>query len=341
MLTIAWASFLFLLAIPAQRAHPSESDPHAYLDQALDLLESLSMWTGRVDWISARKEAHEMSSGARETSDTYPAIRHVIEKLGEPHTMLLPPPKAQSAEQGPFDDEPHVIVSELGNGIGYIEIPGIMDTGEKAKRFAEEAHEMVRATDAKGLKAWVIDLRCNDGGNCYPMLAALGPVVGNVGPQKDVCDDFIHVGGTTGGARWSYQDGVVRDVADLNASEIKDLPGFPFFEMARVENPYNVKNAGNPLAVLIGRNTASSGEVIAIILKSLAKSRPVKLFGDATAGFTSGNSNNQLSDGAVLLITECGLVDGDNRIYVNEPVQPDETVEENATLEAAISWLQR
>jgi len=337
MPTIARVAFWFLLVIPTLKAH--QPDPHTYLDHAIDLLQTLSMWKDRVDWTRARKEAHEMCAGAREASDTYPAIRYVIEKLGEPHTGLIPPQKALRPEQALLHGDAHVMVSDLGKRIGYIEVPGIMDTSEKAKLFAEEAHEMIRVADTKSLKAWVIDLRRNDGGNHYPMLAALGPIIGNVGPQKDACDNFIHIGGTTGGAQWSYQDGVVQDVAPVDAVELRGLPGFPFFEMARVENPYAVKNAGVPLAVLISQNTASSGEVIAIILKSLAKVRSVRLFGEATAGFTSGNSNNKLSDGAILLITECGLVDGDNRIYVNEPIHPDEGVKENAALNAAITWL--
>ncbi|WP_329058625.1 S41 family peptidase [Amycolatopsis sp. NBC_01480] len=66
-------------------------------------------------------------------------------------------------------------------------------------------------------------------------------------------------------------------------------------------------------------------------------------FGQATAGFATGNEAYRLSDGAVLRVTSSRDVDRAGRVYDNIPIQPDHPLPAAATTDqevaAATAWL--
>jgi carboxyl-terminal processing protease len=89
--------------------------------------------------------------------------------------------------------------------------------------------------------------------------------------------------------------------------------------------------------VLIGPITASSGEMTAI---AFIGRKNVRLFGNATAGFTSANRTYQLNDGALLALTEMGVGDRLSREY-SGPIVADEHVRDKNAKSAALKWLKR
>jgi carboxyl-terminal processing protease len=73
-----------------------------YLTDALDLIQRHAFYAGRVDWPAARAEARRRAAGATTTAGTYDAIRWVLSKLGDRHSLLLTPERAGELKAGGF-----------------------------------------------------------------------------------------------------------------------------------------------------------------------------------------------------------------------------------------------
>ncbi len=197
--------------------------------------------------------------------------------------------------------------SRLLNGsIGYIELPEQLSGGdwggggEPGQEYAETAQRIIRELEGQGARAWIIDLRRNPGGDMFPMIAGLGPLLG-----EGTCCYFVGPGGTL--QPIGYHNGEASDGQTV---------------WARVEDPYVLARATPPVAVLIGPLTASSGEFTALALRN----RPMtRLFGEPTYGVPTGNETKVLSDGAVLFLTVCLGADRAGETF-DGPIPPDEVV---------------
>src|SRR5438094_6222254 len=102
-----------------------------------------------------------------------------------------------------------------------------------------------------------------------------------------------------------------------------------------------------PVAVMLGPNTASSGEAIAIAFHG----RPLtRSFGLPTAGVPTANQQYPLSDGAAINLTVAVDEDRNGNIFWPNPVPPDEfhsftaidpTNAADLAAAAAIKWLEQ
>lgn len=111
------------------------------------------------------------------------------------------------------------------------------------------------------------------------------------------------------------------------------------------------KNCGDfssyPVAILIGPVTGSAGEILAVGIRGRNKT---KLFGETTAGFTSGNQGFKLpgiNNGLVIGVDF--LHDKNGREY-RENVQPDGRIiggdnffdhSKDKKIKAAVTWLKK
>jgi C-terminal processing protease CtpA/Prc len=188
---------------------------------------------------------------------------------------------------------------------------------------------LIKELDGAGVCGWVIDLRLNVGGNMWPMLAGVGPLLGD-----SVFGSFVS--NQPQGVPWHYSQGHAWPGL---SSAIGDGPAV----VVGVGSlpPYRVREPLAPVALLIGRRTASSGE--ATLLAFLGRPN-VRTFGDSTAGFNSANSGFKLSDGATMVITVGYSRDRLGRAYALS-VAPDELVRNSpdanldAPLDHALAWL--
>src|SRR5690606_7638415 len=98
---------------------------------------------------------------------------------------------------------------------------------------------------------WIIDLRRNSGGNLWPMLLGVGPLVGDGDAGAAVYPDGRRV------PFW-YRDGRV---------------GLGDYVQLRVTRPYRLRRRDPYLAVLLGERTASSGEILAGAFRGSPKHR--------------------------------------------------------------------
>lgn len=81
----------------------------------------------------------------------------------------------------------------LPHRIGYIRLPGSNAGGSLAQQQAAAVvvRDSVARLFSQRIKAWIVDLRLNDGGAMAPMLAGTAPVLGD-GPLGGFVDYAGH-----------------------------------------------------------------------------------------------------------------------------------------------------
>jgi C-terminal processing protease CtpA/Prc len=188
----------------------------------------------------------------------------------------------------------------IEDDIAYISVPWIATTEPSVcTKFADSIQYLIKTFDQIGINKWIIDLRKNTGGNCWPMLAGLGPLLGNGTHGYFVSSkETIPI---------NYQDGIV-----MQGKHARCV----------VSNPYSLLSKNKTIVVLTGENTASAGEIIAIAFKGR---KDVYLYGEPTAGLTTANASYSLSDGSMLVLTVCKEADRTGKI-IEGKIHPDEII---------------
>lgn len=298
---------------PAAVQEVADVDPAAYLEVVLALLRTYHINSATADWQAIEARARASAAGATQLGDIHDAIRGIIADLGERHSFLLPaPPPGQVAGVG---SEPAMPGHELIDGrFGLVRLPGFTGSPEQAVRYTATLRDSLTAMDAGGhMCGWIVDLRDNLGGNMWPMLNGLDPLLG-AGPFGT----FRNPSGEL--AYWRRAEGGI-------------APG-----VATPDRPpsFELRAADAPVAVLIGPRTASSGEMTAIAFAGRSRARSI---GAPSSGFTTANISIPLADGSVLGITTSFAQDRTGHEYSGS-IAPDEPVAAQDAEAAAVRWLE-
>jgi C-terminal processing protease CtpA/Prc len=229
--------------------------------------------------------------------------------MKEKHSFILPAEKAilyngninSSSEPADASRLIGPLRHELvETGIAYIDIPWISTADNKiCTNFADSLQKLISNYDKQGVTKWIIDLRNNTGGNCWPMLAGLGPLIGN-GVYGYFISDKEKIA-------FSYEAGNM--MQGRHARCITNEPRLLTHEKKTV-------------IVLTGPNTASAGEIVALAFKGLPG---VYLYGEPTSGLTTANATYNLSDGSLLVLTVCKEADRNGNIQEGK-IQPDKLI---------------
>jgi C-terminal processing protease CtpA/Prc len=91
----------FILSSPAalNRVWPHlprwiQTRPSLYLETTLGIIRGQALRRDTVDWPAVVAHAKDMARDATSAEATYPAIRYVLDELGDGHSMLIPAPTA-------------------------------------------------------------------------------------------------------------------------------------------------------------------------------------------------------------------------------------------------------
>jgi C-terminal processing protease CtpA/Prc len=260
----------------------------AYLSSALDTLQHVVLRSDTVPWGRVRDSALVLATGARKASDTYGAIAWALGRANK-HSFLQAP-------------RPGAVSEVVGGRLGYVHVP---QWSGGSSSLADSLQTALTTLSDAGVCGWIVDLRANGGGNMWPMLAGIGPLLG---------DTLVGAFGTEPGAdRWYYKNGVA---GILHAGGALDTVSRASVPAARL------RNAGAPVAVLFDAGTGSSGEVLALAFRGRPNSRS---FGEPTAGFATANRGARLPDGANMVVTTGYQVDR-RGVAAGERIRPDEVV---------------
>lgn len=345
---------LISLANPgkAQDANLSltKTDPTAYLNQALDEMQKHALRRNAVNWGRLRVEAHKKAANAKLTVDTYDAIRFALASLGDHHSSFYPTPALEKLEAerkgrpvqtenqpqgsaspfvGRYEPDGKIFTID-GKRYALLIVPKCFPENDKQfVAFETRIQQLIASLDANRPEGWIVDIRGNVGGNMWPMIAGLGPILGD----SDNLGEFF---ATSGHSVWKYRDGVASEVEDTG-----EQAAYP-----RIDGtPYKMRNSP-AVAVLIDNWTGSSGESVAIAFRGRPRTR---FFGEHTQGVSTENEVFKLSDGASMWLTIGVAADRTGKQYLNgldpnefvkEPNQPV-SPENDPVVMHAVKWLDK
>jgi carboxyl-terminal processing protease len=161
----------------------------------------------------------------------------------------------------------------VSSRVSLLELFGVINAlGPGASRYVEPAHHAIREVATARTCGWVVDLRRDTGGSLPPMLAAVGPVLGD--------GDAVGYRTRDGTITWfGYRNGVVT------------VDGRPDRSLAAARRPARLGRPRPSVAVLTSRLTGSSGEGVVMAFRGRPGTRS---FGEPTAGVPTGNSPHRL-----------------------------------------------
>lgn len=338
---------LLLGSLVATMASAEDTPTSAVQARIVDVLEHDALHRDKVDWTTLR---NRLKSPDADVAQTWRLLRDAMALSSGGHGKWLPAthPSLQSpssrgavAAIRPASDAqqtrevgttPHRIqlqrdMATVGRRIGWVTVaafnasgPGDTPVWQQASlAFAGTVQNAIRDKDRAERCGWVVDLRSNSGGNMWPMLLGLAPLLEEAGGSAVRIGAFIAADAVRS---WSSHDGAVW----LEKKKLLD-GGL---------SVYRLRQPGAPVAVLLGPLTASSGEAMALAFRGRANTRS---FGRPTAGYSTGNRPERLPDGSLLVVTSSVMVDrngqGDGR-----KIAPDvEVADSGDAAAAARDWL--
>lgn len=278
-----------------------------YADVALTEMDR-GYYAQGPQWDAARNRAVEATRNASTYAQTLPALREALAVAGGNHSHLFESGEslASTATARPL---PQATTNE---GITTLTVPELVaDDQEFLQRYSATLTGNITQAEEATTCGWIVDARDNTGGNMSPMLEGLHPLLGD---------------GVVGG--FEQRDGTRTQIALSNGTVNVGHQG----EASSTASAHS----GDPVAVLQGPRTASSGEVVLIAFKGRANTRS---FGTPTAGYSSGNQTIRLYDGTEMLLTMAVLVDRDGNSFDGGPVPADEHTSEDNAEQTAKAWL--
>ena len=344
--------------VPGPQLSPTAISPGAatFLDNAIDIMRQHALHGQGVDWVALRTEAFKRAGGAFNPIDTYPAIYWALVQLGDPGSHLRLPSGLypdqiallQQAEKEALNSAPggarkdtsiptaftsrrlpegHIVTAQ-GRNFGYVVLPRCSaKDNDGVLLYAADVRRILTDLSAQNPKGWIVDLRGNTGGNMWPMLTGIGPILGDGAVGSFVAAD--------GNVTWFYQDGKTgtRNPAGLETVSLT------------LEDAPVLMTPSAPVALLVDSSTASSAEAITIAFHGRPDTR---FFGTRTAGKSTAVQPFKLDDGAELYLTTAIDADRSGKAYP-DGFTPDEVIPYNsssmppesndAVLQAAQKWL--
>ncbi|MEU8824651.1 S41 family peptidase [Streptomyces sp. NPDC048636] len=286
-------------------------------------MEKNSYVRRKVDWPRLRHTAFQRARNARTPADTYGAIHSALSSLGDRHSFLWEPQEVKRRSAASARQRDRLEGRSLRGRIGYISLPGLIGEEKAHEQYVRRGRKAVAKADRERACGWVVDLRRNSGGDMWPMLAVLGPILGD-----GTVGTFVDADGKK--TPWAIENGSPRN---------GDAP-------THWGDPEPVANSDAPVAVLTDQTTGSSAEAVLVAFRGRPGTRS---FGEPTYGVPTGNVTLRLSDGAVVAVMTVKDADRTGRTY-DAPIPPDEYIPTRLSaraaagdpvLEAAKRWLLR
>ncbi|MBF4636125.1 S41 family peptidase [Agreia pratensis] len=288
--------------------------PQQYAEFALDEM-SHGLDATPDHYAEVRAETLAEVATATDYAGTYDALAKAATELGGPHTTFADPAKA--AEMfGPSsggNSQNQLPTVSSADGVTTIRLPTLIGGGTGSDSFGQKYIDTVVAAIGKAApstSAWVVDLRENHGGNVWPMLAAVAPLL---------------------------DDGTVETFDSVDTSTIISVDGGAISSGGKEQSAASAPQpkVGGPVAVVVNGMTGSSAEAVAIAFIGQSN---VRVFGQPSYGFSTANQPMRLYDGAVVNLTVAVDADRTGKRY-GVPIEPDETIDDTQLTGAIETWL--
>lgn len=328
-----WERFRPLPVVPG-----ASREAVAFFDNALWHMERFYLRKADVDWAKFRRQAYRRIEGAQTPRETFGAVRATIASLGkDAHNELRDANwRAESSSRAPPSSKrpmfrlPLITARLTKDGIAYVSVPWFASGGlgafyrlhdPEGRAYVRRLREKLLVLDEMNPRGWIVDLRMNQGGNMWPMLDGLAPLIGE---GRVAALDMPQFNRRV-------------DTWIVSGNSYSGTPWFAGFGSRRL----TLKNREAPLAILTGPATASAGEGVLVAFKGRPHTRQ---FGRPTFGVPTAPDGYALGHGVTLFITIARQMDRRGRSY-DGPIPPDEAINESGSddtspiIAAATRWI--
>ncbi|NYZ63491.1 S41 family peptidase [Luteimonas deserti] len=285
------------------------------MELTLKLARERAYRAADVDWSTVEAEARLRAAEKGEDD----AIRFVLKSLGDGHSFYRPPrpavtalPAAGSASQAPVRNVSEAQASH--EGVPVIRINGWSGTHQDAMAATAALRSDLVSALSEPRCGIVLDFSGNTGGNMWPMLIGLSPLL-----NEGVLGYFKDARGTA-------------TVIDKRPAGISIGGSAHALNTATAQQP---RHPAPLVAIAVGPRSSSSGEIVPIMFHGQTN---VRLFGQPTSGHSTANSTFALPNGGAVNITTAVTLDRHGRVF-DAHIEPDVSTER--PVEEAARWVSR
>ncbi|WP_255460458.1 S41 family peptidase [Lacibacter sediminis] len=310
---------------------------HFLLDTTIGIMQQKALNAHKVDWSGLKKELKEQTANVKTVAEGGFVFTKLYNELSDVHgaffykdTMFRSTGKIRNLHkinavtEAELVKGPKIVAQMITPDIAFLRIPVIVaqDTASVDK-IANRINDSIMLMMKRNPKGIIIDLRLNQGGNMFPMIAGL---------------------------RSLFKEGIV---SDSYSHTVKEGEGKVFFRNdSLITGYYKIKinsftdYSDLPVAVLIGPSTASAGECTAA---ALTFRNNTILIGEESMGLTSGNEGFELLPSAGFNLAVSVLKDGQGKILY-DCIKPDIEVEggdnfqllsKDEKVKTAVMWIKK
>lgn len=304
---------LFCLILGCEESFETDDTSSEILDEMLDIAQEHALFRADINWENTTNSVRSEF----DRSGFQPAVRVLLRILADSHSSYR-------FENWTYRESfvtcrpSQLSLTDLPDQVGYVTL-GPLDSQsltEDVQAYTDRIQEILQGGREQGVTAWVVDLTGNTGGQFAPMLAGIGPLLGN-----DIHGYFMDP--DDGPIAWGYDNG------DAYISERDQV-------FASATAPIEVFELDMKVAIIIDNQTASAGEATAISFIGRPNTR---IFGERSCGLSTGNTSFDLSNGAIFNLTTAIMADR-NQTPFGEHLTPDESFLNAEDLQTRVEeWL--
>lgn len=277
----------------------NQGTPAGYVRHCIRLLDRDGLYADSPEWKARKKEVLSSARSISTMDEAHSCVEDAGYVAGGKHTFLRAPVTDTTTYPEVAPE-----VRMIDEGILHIVLPAHTGVKVSDSLYIHTVYDCLQEhLDAKGV---IVDLLENTGGNMYPMIAAVSPLLPN---------------------------GVILKFK----SRKRTMP----ITLEYVLESYQIAPdsigkiaSSTPVAILTSPHTGSSGEATLLCFRGLDN---VRTFGGPSAGYASGNVTHLLADGYMLAITHSCDVARTGEVFCNDPIEPD--VHTETPLEDAVRWI--
>jgi carboxyl-terminal processing protease len=294
--------FNFPLCSGGQTERPSAETGSAFVEEFLLIAGANGLVATQPQWKELSAQARKSALGTKDSISAYPIVAQTLKALGDHHGGLSPTREnteeykrrygklwAEADSRQPTSSfmerkDPVAQDFSIGSvGIRSVIVPSVF-TRDDEKSYALKLSKLL--LEAPPLTCgYVIDLRGNVGGDMWPMLAALSPLL-----ATDSAGAFTSR--TEPPVKWFARD---QRSGQIHSDGLTSVS----FTVSGLNPPLRLI-ADLPVAVLLDDGVLSSGEAAAIAFVGRKETRS---FGTHTYGLSTVNSSFTMRDGTTLYLS--------------------------------------
>jgi carboxyl-terminal processing protease len=318
--------------------HNAPDSVHFLLDTTINIMKRKALYADRVNWEPLKAKLMQATASVTSVKEAAFAFTMLYDELNDAHgaffygdTLFRSQLKIKNVDkinevtQRELRKGPMLIAHMLPGNFAFIRIPfvGAQDTASVIA-FSNRLNDSVVNLLKLNPKGLIIDLRLNQGGNMYPMIAGLRSIF----KEGIVSDSYTY----------EWGDEANDSVFFLKDSLISGYYRIPIYQLADYHH--------TRVAVLIGPSSASAGECVAA---SLTFREGTVLIGEESMGLTNGNDGFRLAPNIGFNLAVGVLKNGKgDRLY--EVIQPDiwvpggdnfEDLMQDAKVRKAVEWIEK